>query len=135
MEAKVIWRGGQSFTGVSGTHEVAVDTTVAGGGADTGMTPKQMLLASVCGCTGMDIVGMLEKMRVSYNSLEISAEAEQTNEHPKVFIYIKLHYKTDVKEDDRDKLVKAIELSQTKYCGVSIMLKKHCPVTYTVELI
>lgn len=135
MEAKVIWRGGESFTGIAGTHEVAIDTTVEGGGADTGMSPKQMLLATVCGCTGMDIVGMLEKMRVVYSILEISAEAEQTTEHPKVFIYIKLHYKTDVAEADRDKLIKAIDLSQTKYCGVSIMLKKHCPVTYTVELV
>ncbi len=135
MEAKVIWRGGEHFTGISSTHEVSIDTPLESGGSDTGMTPKQMLLASVCGCTGLDIVGMLEKMRVDYSLLEISAEAEQTTEHPKVFIYIKLHYKTDVKEADKDKLLKAINLSQTKYCGVSIMLKKHCPVTYTVELV
>jgi putative redox protein len=134
MKASVQWHSGQQFKGMSDQHQIAIDTSVSSGGTDTGMNPKQLLLASVCGCTGMDIIGMLEKMRVPFTRLEISADAEQTTDHPKVFISIHLTYRCDVSEADKDKLMKAIELSQTRYCGVSIMLKKHCPVTYQVEL-
>ncbi|MEP6514188.1 MAG: OsmC family protein [Parafilimonas sp.] len=135
MTATVIWKEGLLFKGESNNHWVNVDTTVDGGGSNTGMNPKQLLLVSICGCTGMDVVGILKKMKVPYTQLTIIAEAEQTHDDPKVFKWVNLIYKTDVNENDLDKLKKAIELSQTKYCGVSIMIKKHCPINYTIELI
>ncbi|OIR08288.1 hypothetical protein GALL_94560 [mine drainage metagenome] len=99
------------------------------------MSPKQLLLASLCGCSGMDVVSILDKMKVKYSKIEISAEAEQTDTQPKVFIDVKMIYKADVNIADIDKLNRAVELSHEKYCGVSAMLKKHCDITYKVELI
>lgn len=135
MKVNVNWKHGMSFGGGNDEHTVKIDVPEASGGSNTGMSPKQLLLVSVCSCTGMDVVDMLEKMRVPFTRLEISAEAEQTEEHPKVLKYINLTYSTDVSPVNEDKLNRAIELSQTKYCGVSIMLKKHCPVNYKVELL
>jgi putative redox protein len=83
----------------------------------------------------MDTVSILTKMRANYSKLEIEAEAEQTETQPKVFKWIKMRYKADVSKEDADKLLKAVELSHEKYCGISIMLKKHCEITYTIELI
>lgn len=135
MKIDVSWKHDLSFEGGNDEHKINIDTSVAGGGNNTGLSPKQLLLAAVCGCTGMDVVDMLEKMRVSFTKFEISAEAEQTSEHPKVFKYINLTYKIDIDAAQKDKLMRAIELSQTKYCGVSIMIKKHCEVNYKVELL
>jgi len=134
MEAVVNWKTGLSFEGTAAGHIAAIDTTVAGGGNNTGMSPKQMLLASLCGCSGMDVVEIMQKMRVEFTQLQIKAEAEQTDTHPKVFKYIKMTYKSDIGPDDIDKLSKAINLSHEKYCGISAMLKKHCDISYSIEI-
>jgi putative redox protein len=135
MEAIVNWKAGLSFEGVSNGHTVAIDTTVAGGGANTGMSPKQMLLASLCACSGMDVVEIIQKMRVQFTQLQIVAEAEQTDTHPKVFKYINMKYRADVSADDVEKLEKAIVLSHEKYCGISAMLSKHCTISHTIEIL
>jgi len=133
MKSTATWKKALAFEGASDNgHTVPIDTTVAGGSLDSGMSPKQLVLAALCACSGMDVVGILDKMRVKYTQLEISAEAEQTTEHPRVFISIEMVYKTDVAPADLDKLKKAIDLSFTTYCGVLAMLKKHCPITYTI---
>jgi len=136
MKATAKWVNKLAFDATSNNnHTVRLDTTVEGGSLDSGMSPKQMLLASLCGCSGMDVVSILEKMKVPFTTLSIEAEAEQTDEHPKVFKYIDMVYKADVPAESIDKLKRAAELSHEKYCGVSAMLKKHCAVNYTVETI
>jgi putative redox protein len=112
-----------------------MDTTVQGGGTDSGMSPKQMLLASLSACSGMDVVTVLDKMKVPYSMLEIVADAEQTEVHPKVFKEIFLTYKTDAPESYADKVSRAVELSQDKYCGIAAMLRKHCNITHTIEYV
>ena len=116
-------------------HTVRIDTTVAGGGLESGMNPKKMLLGSLSGCSGMDVVDILTKMKVAFNNLEIEAEAEQTEEHPKVFKFIKLIYRIDAATEDLDKVKRAVALSHDKYCGISAMLAKHCTISYTIELV
>lgn len=116
-------------------HTVRIDTSVEGGGLGSGMNPKKMLLASVAGCSGMDVVEILHKMKVTFTKLEIEASAEQTEDHPKVFKYIDMIYRCDAKEEDLDKVNRAVSLSQEKYCGVSAMLAKHCKINYRVELV
>jgi putative redox protein len=136
MKVTANWKSALAFEATSDNgHTVTLDTTVAGGGLDSGMSPKKMLLAAVCGCSGMDVVDILNKMKVPFTRLTIDAEAEQTEEVPKVFTHINLVYHCDVSEANFDKLKRAVELSMEKYCGVSIMLKKHCPVNYTVNLL
>ena len=133
MQIQTRWIKDLTFEGISEEHHVAIDTTVEGGGNNTGMGPKKLLLCSLCACSGIDVVLILKKMKVEYTVLEINAEAEQTTEDPKVFTYINLTYTTDASKEDEAKFRRAVELSQEKYCGISLMLKKHCPVNFTIH--
>lgn len=136
MKVTTTWKEALSFESVSDNgHTVKMDTTKDGGGLDTGMSPKKMLLASLCGCSGMDVADILAKMKVAFTKLEITAEAEQTDEHPKVFKSIDLVYSCNVIPEDEDKLIRAVNLSMEKYCGISAMLAKHCVINYTTRII
>jgi len=103
-------------------------------GDDTGTGPKALLLTALTGCTGMDVASLLPKMRVTFDSLVIEAEAEQTEEHPKVYKFIHLTFRISGKDVDEEKVRKAIELSQEKYCGVTAMLRAHCPITWDLVI-
>ena len=116
-------------------HTVRIDTSVEGGGMGTGMNPKKMLLGALSGCSGMDVVDILKKMKVVFSKLEIVSEAEQTEDHPKVFTFINMIYRIDAGSEDFDKVKRAVSLSHEKYCGISAMLSKHCTIDYTIELI
>ena len=133
MQIQTRWIKDLTFEGISEEHHVAIDTSIEGGGNNTGMSPKKLLLCSLCACSGIDVVLILKKMKVEYSLLEIHAEAEQTTEDPKVFTYINLTYTTDASKEDEAKFRRAVELSQEKYCGISLMLKKHCPINYTIH--
>ena len=113
----------------------AVKMDSSSDGMAEGPSPKRLMLASLLGCTGMDVSSLMQKMRVPFTAFSIDAIAPLTNEHPKVFESVQLTYRVTGTGIKRDKVVKAIELSQTTYCGVSIMLKKHCPVTWELEII
>ena len=136
MKTVTKWVNALAFDATADTgHTVRIDTTVEGGGLGSGMNPKKMLLGSLCGCSGMDVVEMLKKMRIDFTRFEIEAEADQTEDHPKVFKYINMVYSIDVKPEYLDKVKRAVTLSQEKYCGVSAMLAKHCAIKYSIELI
>ena len=136
MKTITKWVDGLAFDATADTgHTVRIDTSIEGGGLGSGMNPKKMLLGSLNACSGMDVVEMLKKMRITFTKFEIEAEAEQTEEHPKVFKSINMVYRIDVKPEDLDKVTRAVTLSQEKYCGVSAMLAKHCTINYTIELI
>lgn len=135
MKVVANWVEALAFDAVSDNgHTIRLDTTVENGSLDSGMSPKKLLLASLCGCSGMDVVDILTKMKVAFTKVDVSAEGEQTEEHPKVFVSINMVYRADVDQNDLDKLKRAIALSHEKYCGVSAMLAKHCPIDYKVEL-
>lgn len=136
MKVTANWVEALAFDAVSDNgHTIRIDTTIDNGSLDSGMSPKKLLLAGLCGCSGMDVVDILNKMKVSYTKIDVSASAEQTDEHPKVFKSVEMVYRADVTETDLDKLKRAVSLSQEKYCGVSLMLEKHCKISYTIELI
>ncbi|TAG30881.1 MAG: OsmC family peroxiredoxin [Sphingobacteriia bacterium] len=136
MKIVTTWKEALAFDALSDSgHIVTLDTSVEGGGLNSGMNPKKMLLASLCGCSGMDVVDILHKMKVAFSKLEITAEAEQTDEHPKVFKSIQLVYSSDIAAADADKLKRAVSLSMEKYCGISAMLAKHCAITHTIQLV
>ncbi|MEI9808980.1 MAG: OsmC family protein [Bacteroidota bacterium] len=100
-----------------------------------GPGPKSLLLSAIAGCSGIDILDILDKKRIVYSDFSIDVEAEQTDEHPKVYkdIHIIYHIKTDAVNED--KIRKAIELSLDKYCGVSAMLKKNSAIHYKLQLV
>ncbi len=123
------WAGKMAFDSAVGNHVVRIDTKPEMGD-DSGPGPKSLLLVSLTGCTGMDIAALLPKMRVAFDSLSITAEAEITEEHPKVYKFIHLTFRISGANIREDKVREAIQLSQEKYCGVTAMLKAHCPITW-----
>lgn len=114
---------GMAFTADISGHKIVMDTTADDGGNDSGASPKRLMLASLAGCTGMDVVSILNKMKVAYSDFSIIVHAALTNEHPKIYNYVKIIYKIKVAEADKPKMVKAVSLSQEKYCGVSAMFR------------
>ena len=112
-----------SFTANINGHDVLMDTTAEDGGDDSGPSPKKMMLASLAGCTGIDIVSILNKMKVAYSDFSIGVNAVLTNEHPKIYNYVKITYKIKLAEEDKPKMIKAVNLSTETYCGVFAMFK------------
>ena len=119
-------------------HWVAIDGPETFGGSDAANRPMELFLISLAGCTGADVASLLQKMRVKYDKFEIYVDAERAPEHPKVYTKIDLKYKfwgrdlTSVK----DKIEKAISLSQEKYCSVSAMIRAaNIPLTYNYEIV
>jgi len=116
-------------------HWVTMDGPEHLGGSDAAVRPKELLLMSLAGCTGSDVVSILQKKRVNLTDFEINITAQQTEEHPKVFTDIDLEYVfygKDLKEKDVER---AIELSTNTYCGVSAMLKKAINIKHTYHIV
>lgn len=114
-------------------HIVSMDTK-SPLGDDSAVTPKQMLIAAICGCTGMDVVALLKKYHQPLLKFEIEAEATVTEgAHPIVFKEVQLVFKLEGVLE-KVKVLEAVKLSQTKYCSVSAMLSKAFPIVYTVHL-
>lgn len=100
-----------------------------------GPGPKSLLLSAIAGCSGIDVLDILDKMRVVYTDFSMDVEAEQTDEHPKVFKDITITYTLKTDAANEEKVRKAIELSLEKYCGVSAMLKKNSAINYKLQLL
>jgi putative redox protein len=127
------WVKDIAFDANIGEHTVRMDSG-APEGTNTGPSPKRMVLAALIVCTGMDVVSLLYKMRVSFTSFRVEAIAPITPDHPKTFERVDLKYILTGKDIDRTKVVKAVNLSQERYCGISIMIKKHCPIEWELEI-
>ena len=133
-KASCKWVQGMQFVGrAESGHAIVVDAPPQAGGDDSAVRPGELTLIALGSCTGVDVVGMLQKMRVAFDSFEVSVEAEPADDHPKVWKKIRITYIVtgDVPEE---KLRRAIELSQSTYCSVSAMLKKSADVTYDHEI-
>ncbi|MBT1248152.1 MULTISPECIES: OsmC family protein [unclassified Thermosipho (in: thermotogales)] len=118
-------------------HDLILDASENVGGKDAGARPKELILYSLMGCTGMDVVSLLRKMRVidQMESFKLEIDYENASEHPKV--YTKIHLKYIFKfngEPPKEKVEKAVNLSQDRYCAVSAMLKKVIP-EFTYEIV
>lgn len=118
---------------VSG-HHVHMDAMPAVGGEDQGSRPKELMLAALAGCTGMDVVSILKKMRVAFTGLDIRVEANVTEEHPKHYDRMHVIYSFTGDDLQYDQLKKAVELSQDRYCGVSFVYKKAMEVTWEIRI-
>ena len=128
------WTQEMSFESTINDHKIVLDASEAVGGKDRGPRPKPLMLVSLGGCTGMDVVSMLKKMRVEFDGLNIEVEGELTEEHPKVYHTITLNYQFKGKDLPMDKLEKAVNLSQERYCGVTAMLAKAAKINYKITV-
>lgn len=116
-------------------HWVTMDGPEKLGGSNAGVRPKELVLMALAGCTGSDVVSILQKKRVKMYDFEINITAQQTEEHPKVFSHIDLEYVFYGKGIQRKDVERAIELSTETYCGVSAMLKKAMTINHTYQIV
>ncbi len=136
QQAAVRWAGRMTFIGRAGTnHLVPMDTTSEFDGDGSATKPLELLLIALGGCTGMDIVPLFKKMRQDVTAVELNISAERAEVHPRVYTGIDIEYVVSGRNLDEEKVRRAVDLSQEKYCSVSAMLKKACPVRYTVRII
>ena len=127
MKTVTIWKGGQAFDSYKENSKIEID-------AAGGFNPKALLLSGLAACSAIDVVEILEKMRVPFANLEVDSETTQTEDHPRVFKTIHLTYRVRTEEENREKLKKAIDLSLEKYCGVAAMLKKNSAIHYEIVI-
>ncbi len=113
-------------------HKLIMDANVETGGSDIGPRPKVLLLAGLLGCTGIDVVSILNKMRVKVDDFNIEVSSDVTEDHPKVYENIHLIYKFKGKDLPMESLEKAVTLSKERYCGVSAMLGKSASMSYEI---
>ena len=112
-----------------------IDAAEEVGGTNNGLRPKALMLSSLAGCSGLDIVSLLKKMRAEVKGLEIDVSAELTEEHPKYYHKVHMEYRFYDKEFKKDKIEKAVQLSIDKYCGVMEMFRKFAEVTTEIKYI
>ena len=135
MKVSGIQNGYLSFDIQQDGHHIIVDAVEEFGGEGKGPTPKGLLISGLVGCTGMDVASILRKMKIEYDKLELSAETEFTEDHPKVFKEIVIKYFIKGNSNiDTTKIKRAVELSMTKYCGVTEILRKSSDISYIIYL-
>jgi len=135
-EVRCSWAGGMAFEAEVGGHAVRMDADEAAGGAGSGPSPKALLLAGLAGCTGMDVVSILRKMREPLSWFEMKVEGEVSEEHPKRYTAFKIVYEFKESDGLADANVrKAVSLSQEKYCGVSATLAAAGPVEWEIRYV
>jgi len=126
------WTEKMAFDVEVNNHHFIIDAEAHVGGEDQGPRPKALTLASLGGCTGMDVVSILGKMRVKLEAFNVSVEGLLTEEHPKYYHTITIIYSFKGKDLPMDKLEKAVDLSQNRYCGVTAMLDKAAKIEHKI---
>ncbi len=132
-EINLEWENGMYFHSNVNGHTVYVDADPSVGGTDKAPRPKPLMLVSLAGCTAMDVVSLLNKMRVSFDYFNVKVSAELSEEHPKVYTKVHIVYQIKGNNIDQEKVEKAVNLSQEKYCGVSAMFKKFAELSFEIE--
>lgn len=120
-----VWKENMQFeTDNPSGHKTFIDVGEENGGKGDGLRPKAMMLSALAGCSGVDVIPLLEKMRISIDDFKIEITGELTEEHPRYYhkVFVDYHfYGTDLNED---KINKAVQLSVDKYCGVMEMFRR-----------
>jgi putative redox protein len=115
-------------------HEVRMDTAEEGGGKDTGARPNELPFVGLAGCTGMDVISILRKMRQEVATFQVEIEGvERREEHPKFWTSVRVIF-TITGNVEADKIERAIELSRTQYCSVSASLRPGMKIEYVYIL-
>jgi len=133
MESIIKWTGKMSFLAETPSgHQIQMDASEDVGGQNSGARPTELVLSAVAGCTGIDIISILQKMRLEPISFQMDIKSDRAENHPKRFTHIHIHYalEGDLPEE---KVVRAIELSNDKYCSVSHSLNAEITTSYSIN--
>ena len=133
-QVKISWKEKMAFSAEVNGHEIMLDAAEKVGGENRGPRPKPLMLAALAGCTGMDVVSILKKMRVEVEGFNVSVEGDLTEEHPKQFSKMHVIYEFKGKDLPMDKLQKAVNLSEERYCGVSATYRQAMEITSEIKV-
>lgn len=128
-----VFKGGMNFTADLNGHQIEIDTDASAGGNNIGTRPKVLMLASLAGCTGLDVVSILNKMRVNFSNFSINVEGHLTETEPRIYDDVVINYTIHVDKEDEPKVLKAVTLSQEKYCGVSKMFESFAKLSHKIN--
>ncbi|MEI8086125.1 MAG: OsmC family protein [Paludibacter sp.] len=132
---KTEWKGDIAFEAEINGHKVMMDAPVAAGGTNLGPSPKKLMLAALSGCTGMDVVSILKKMRVDVEKCSVEVQGDVTDENPKQYFKMHVIYEFTGKNLPLEKLQKAVGMSEETYCGVGALYRKAIEVTSEIRVI
>ncbi len=127
------WQSDLHFVSDTEGGNLVLDADEAVGGKGLGLRPKPLMLVSLSGCTGMDVASLLKKMRAEVEEFKVVVEGELTEEHPKVYKKVVVHYYFKDKDYKKDKIEKAVDLSVNRYCGVFEMFRQFCDITHQIH--
>jgi len=129
------WKENMAFETDMDGHKLVIDAAEESGGDNTGPRPKKLMLAALAGCTGMDVIMILKKMKVEPESFNVIVEGDVAEDHPKKYTKMKVIYQFKGQNLPMDKLEKAVSLSEEKYCGVSAVYKAALDLTTEIRIV
>ena len=129
------WKQNLAFETELDGHKLVIDASPEIGGDDLGPRPKKLMLTALAGCTGLDIIMILKKMKLVPDSFNVIVEGGLTEEHPKKYNEMKVIYEFKGKDLPMEKLEKAVKLSEEKYCGVSAVYRDVMPVNTEIRIV
>lgn len=132
---KSVFRGGMVFETDIDSHTVKTDLKNDDGGLDSAPGPKKLMLVALAGCTGVDVVAILNKMRVTFSDLSIETHAQLSEGEPKIYTAVEVVYAVKVAEKDHASVEKAVKLSSEKYCGVMAMFRSFAEVKTSISFL
>lgn len=123
LQSTVTWRDGMAFDAELEGFHFTIDADEQYGGRNLGPRPKGLLATALVGCTAMDVIAILDKMRIKVDAFDVSADATLGEEHPKTFESITVRYSFRGSDLPEHKLRRAVQLSEERYCGVRATLE------------
>ena len=134
--ASVTWKNGLSFTGTADSgFSLNLSGSAAAGGNEDGFRPTELVLVGLAGCTGMDVISILQKKRQEITDFQVQVSGQKAPDYPTVFTDITINYIVTGHNIDPKAVERAINLSADKYCAVSAMLDKTAVITHTHQII
>jgi len=135
MKATVNWKGGMAFTGVANSgFAIQMDSDPALGGNNKGVRPMEMIAMGLAACTAMDVISILQKKRQNISNFEVNVDASRSHDHPQVFTKALITFIVTGTDVEEAAVLRAIELSATKYCPVQAMLEQTFPIELHYEI-
>jgi putative redox protein len=131
-EISISWKDGMAFEADVNGHKFMLDAAEKAGGRNLGPRPKPLMMVALAGCTGIDVVSILAKMRVVLDKFNVKVESKQSVEKPIYYTSMHIIYEFWERNLSYEKLEKAINLSLDNYCGVAATYKKIMPLTYSI---
>lgn len=132
---RLLWEGDQKFTSLDKYgHTITVDAPLKENEAYTGFKPDGLLLSSLAGCSGIDVIGVLKKQRQDVTGLEIMVKGTQQSNPPWTWDKMHLNYVVRGKGLLKSAVERAIHLSETKYCSIASTLKCQVEITSSIQI-